>query len=69
LTRKVLTGLLAEPGDIKTLADHLERLISNVPERERFGRAAKNRYDSGFTGKHFEENLRKILLMHIMDEA
>jgi glycosyltransferase involved in cell wall biosynthesis len=34
-------GLLLEPGDVKTLATHLERLITDEDEARRLGNAAR----------------------------
>lgn len=42
------TGFLVPPGDIETLADRLDRLLSNRPMREKFGAAAKKRAEDEY---------------------
>ncbi|MDR3435678.1 glycosyltransferase [Telmatospirillum sp.] len=44
-----VTGLLAEPGDVASLADCLERLIVDAGLRQRLGAAGRQRFESHFT--------------------
>lgn len=47
-----VSGFLAEPGDVTTLAAALDRLISDAGLRDRMGKAARKRFD-----EHFEASI------------
>lgn len=51
-----VTGLLAEPGDAKTLHDALDALLSDAAKRAEFGKAARERYLQFYTREKLIEN-------------
>jgi asparagine synthase (glutamine-hydrolysing) len=55
------TGFLAEPGDTKTLADCLIRLLSKEELRREMGRAGQERLEREFSFGRFRERLEAIL--------
>jgi glycosyltransferase involved in cell wall biosynthesis len=56
------SGALVEPGNVGDLASALETLLTNPGLRERYGRAARLKYESDLTAQRFEERLREVLL-------
>jgi glycosyltransferase involved in cell wall biosynthesis len=55
-------GALIEPGNIVQLASALETLLRDPDLRARYGRAARQKYESELTAQRFEERLREVLL-------
>jgi glycosyltransferase involved in cell wall biosynthesis len=56
------SGELVKPGNVADLASALEKLLINPELRERYGRAARLKYESDLTAQRFEERLREVLL-------
>ncbi len=55
------TGLLAEPGDARTLRACLEKLITDAPLRHRLGEAGRRRYETHFTARRMAESVADLL--------
>ena len=49
LVEEGVTGLLHRPGDAGSLADCLRRIASGADRNREMGRAARRRYDEGFS--------------------
>ena len=56
------SGELVKPGNVADLASALEKLLIDPELRERYGRAARLKYESDLTAQRFEERLREVLL-------
>jgi len=56
------TGELVKPGNVGDLASAIEKLLIDPERRERYGRAARLKYESDLTAQRFEERLREVLL-------
>jgi colanic acid/amylovoran biosynthesis glycosyltransferase len=54
------TGLLCEERDVETLADNLDRLISNKALREKMGKAAHIRASLHFSIQRQVDDLNKL---------
>jgi glycosyltransferase involved in cell wall biosynthesis len=50
-------GLLVTPGDVEALLGSLERLMTDVPERERLAAAARGTIESRFSREHMLDQL------------
>jgi glycosyltransferase involved in cell wall biosynthesis len=57
-----VNGELIEPGNVSQLAWALEKLLTDPELRARYGRAARQKYESDLTAQRFEERLREVLL-------
>lgn len=55
-------GLIAKKQDSSSLADCIEKLISNPELRVKMGKAGRRKLQSQFTERLFEDRLREILL-------
>lgn len=55
------TGITVPPSDADALAKAIERLAADSELRERFGKAAAERVDSGFSEKNVINKLYKVL--------
>jgi glycosyltransferase involved in cell wall biosynthesis len=53
-------GLLAEPGDIDTLAKHIDRILSNTTKRDEFGRRSRERIKTHFNIANETDKLELI---------
>jgi glycosyltransferase involved in cell wall biosynthesis len=56
------SGELVKPGNVGDLASAIEKLLIDPELRERYGRAARLKYESDLTAQRFEERLREVLL-------
>ncbi len=56
------SGEFVEPGNVGQLASVIEKLLVDPELRERYGRAARMKYESDLTAQRFEERLREVLL-------
>ncbi len=56
------SGELIEPGKITPLASAIERLLTDPDLRARYGRAARQKYETDLTAQRFEERLGEVLL-------
>lgn len=58
------TGYLIKPGDVRTLADRLQKLLENPPLRTHLGQAARDRAETRFnarrTARHLAEHLVQL---------
>jgi glycosyltransferase involved in cell wall biosynthesis len=63
------SGELIEPGNVETLASALEKLLADPGLRDRYGRAARLKYESDLTAQRFEERLRDVLLQVSHNQA
>lgn len=55
-----ITGFLAEPGDVKSLTNCLEKLITDKTLRQRMGKAGRKLYEQKFTDNIMAENILKF---------
>ncbi len=55
-------GELIAPGDAAQLASALRKLLTDADLRARYGRAARQTYETDLTAQRFEERLREVLL-------
>lgn len=60
VNRHGVTGLVAPPGDVKALSAAIKHLLNNGEERERMGKAARERFDREFTSRVMGERVLKI---------
>ena len=57
-----VSGFLVHPGDVGTLADRLETLLSDARLRTEFGRAGRARVEQGFDLNQESKRLLRVLL-------
>lgn len=60
-----VTGLLCRKADPVSLADALDRLLTDAALREKMGKAGRERYEKLFTAECFERRLTEILRAHV----
>ncbi|MEN6421858.1 MAG: glycosyltransferase, partial [Smithella sp.] len=68
VNRHGVTGLVAPPGDVKALSAAIKHLLNNGEERERMGKAARERFDREFTSRVMGErvlNIYKDVVNHL----
>lgn len=56
-----VTGLLAAPGDARSLLEAVSRLVTDVQLRERMGRAARERYLERFTPQRMADGVAGMI--------
>ena len=55
-----ITGFLAQPEDVASLKDCLEKLITNKALRQKMGKAGRKLYEQKFTDNIMAENVLKV---------
>jgi glycosyltransferase involved in cell wall biosynthesis len=55
------TGFLVPPKDAKSIAERLERLISDQDLRRKMGAAGRRRYEENFTVEKFRNSMEEVL--------
>jgi glycosyltransferase involved in cell wall biosynthesis len=55
------TGFLVPPKDAKSIAERLERLISDQDLRRIMGAAGRRRYEQNFTVEKFRNSMEEVL--------
>lgn len=55
-----VTGLTVPPGDPERLGQAMQRLWTNQPEADRFGEAARHRYETMFTAQKMAQSYAKL---------
>lgn len=55
------TGFLVPPKDAKSIAERLERLISDLDLRRTMGSAGRRRYEENFTVEKFRSSMEEVL--------
>lgn len=56
-----VTGIEVENGNVEKYAEAIKRLADDNLLRKQYGEAAKNRVETLFTQKEFEDNLKRII--------